>query len=91
MIDDCPATAAALVDVDKVDELVDLNNSFFQMDGKLVGERDLCIDFIDEKALDELMLLMADDIDFIDREYNETRAASQDVLKSTQQQIRIFQ
>ena len=60
------------------------------MDGKLVGERDLCIDFIDEKALDELMLLMADDIDFINREYNETRSACQDVLKSTKQYIKIF-
>ena len=51
MINDCPATAVALADVDKIDELVDLNNSYFQMDGKLIGERDLCIDFIDEKSL----------------------------------------
>ena len=47
--------------------------------------------FIDEKAVDELMLLMSDDIDFIDREYKETRSSSQEVLKRTEQYIKIFQ
>ena len=56
-------------------------HSYFQMDEKLIEERDLCIDCIDEKLLDELMLFRVDKINYIDREYNENRAVCQNVLK----------